>query len=628
MTKISDIARWRTEIELATDFRDKNFGMFSPEQITKAGENIEYFERGMSVGNMKGQEDVATTLNFFHTIVKLIVPSLYYRNPQITVVPLRREDEASAPYARAIINHYYKQLDVDCENELTIWDAYVTNRGVSKVGYATKFGMDVPDETPAPKKTLNQRVKEALGLSKDETEVIKPEINQNIKAESPYTKYVSPFNFLMDPRAMSLNDAMWVGEEFDKTVAELKRNKKYKNTGSLKGANPDRPEYREAKVPETAIEEFSVVRLYQLHYINDGKMYQLVIVKDGSVYKELYHEETIYEMDEFQYDLIEFTRHGHLQFKRGDLDKIKNLQDRFTSTIDSILEQLDRFVPKIAIDASNVSPAGKQALENGDIGAIIECQKNPSEVIREVALSQYKSDLKAILEEMINLITIMTGITRSKLLGVSPSSETATGANIAQGGENIRMDDMSKAVQRFSNKQAKKLWKVITQFVDLKQLNLITGETGVDPQTGAPMYSWLEINDEMAGSLINGQYQFDMEVGSTQKIDSALISKRLQELLSIIARTDVIALMQQQGQKVNLGEILRLWLQNNPEIVRDTGKIIQNVGPQTQGLLPAEQMLMGGQGGMTNGSLNNQAAASAAAPMATPQSLMSEAAQI
>lgn len=223
----------------------------------------------------------------------------------------------------------------------------------------------------------------------------------------------------------------------------------------------------------------------------------------------------------------------------------------------------------------------------------------------------------------------MTGVTQAKILGIS-TGETATGETIAQGGENIRLADMSKKVQEFANRQATKLWQIITQFVDLEELEIITGESGVDLKTGKPIYTWLDdITPDMSEKLREGQYSFDIEVGSTQKIDSALITKRIENLINILGRTDIIALMQQQGKRVDVAEILRLWLQNNPEIVRDIGRIIQDVNENTQGLLPAQEILMGGgRGGYTQGSANNELKSQQASPAVNPTEIFKEASQL
>lgn len=618
MAKITSTDRWRVELELAEKFRLENFGAYDKNNKTKAGENIDYFERGWSSGTEQSYDDTTTTINFFHVIVKLIVPILWFNNPKVMATPEKKTDQDSAPYARSILNHFYKRIGIDIENEMAVWDGYVLNRGVTKIGYATKFGIDLPDDNVKKKKSLIDRALESIGVKKPEP-VERPEINQKIISESPYIKWVSPFKFLMDPRAKGIDDSMWVAEEFDKTVSQLKANKKYKNTSKLTGSDPNEDRDNGVTVPENVIEEFAIVKLYEIHYRDDNKFYLLVLAKDGDRFEELYHEESIYKMDGFQYDVIEFNNHGHLQYKRSDLDKIKNLQDRFTNVVDSILEQVDKFVPKIAVDTNKlIEPNGMNALRDGDIGAIIECDGNPREAIYEVGLTQLKADLKALLEEVLNMISITTGLTRAKILGVS-TGDTATGENIAQGGENIRTMDMNKTVRRFSKRQTIKLWQVITQFVELEELNLITGESGIDPETGQKQYTWLnDIDNEMSERLQVGQYDFDIEVGSTQIIDNAVLNKRIENLISILGNPAVISIMQQQGKKVDLAEVLKLWLENNPEIVRDPSRIVQDIGPQTKGLLPAQDILAGGQrGGTTSGSQANQNASLRAAPPET-----------
>ena len=228
------------------------------------------------------------------------------------------------------------------------------------------------------------------------------------------------------------------------------------------------------------------------------------------------------------------------------------------------------------------------------------------------------------------MITIQTGITKAQLIGVA-TGETATAETIAQGGQTLRLQDMSTEIQKFVNKQAEKLWKIIRQFVDLPTLELITGQSGTDPNTGMPIYTWLpEISPDIDQRLQTGMFRFDMEVGSTRQANTELIIKRIQDLLTVLGRTDIIALMQQQGKKVDLAELLRVLLLQMPEVVKDIGRIIQDVNVNSQGTLPpelAQQILGGGgKGGFTPGSQQNQMQSMMGAP-SNQASLQREAAQ-
>lgn len=614
MPKINDIERWRCEIALAQKVRDDEFGKFTHEEKTLAGENIDYYERGFSDRLLSG-EDVVTTVNIVDALVSIIVPSLYYKNPRTMCTPRKIESQDTAPLAAKTIDHYRKILEVNETNQKVIWDAYLLNLGVTKVGYVTRFGKDIKDEDKKPKSMVDKGL-EAIGLKKkEEKEVILPEIDQRIIAENPFVEYISPFDWLRDPTSTSINDAMWVCQTVRKTVKDMKSNKKYKNTDRLKGSELDIPTVNFTKVSETEIEAFKTILLHEIHYRNDGKFYILVLSDDGEEWEEHYHEESIYELNEWQFDELKFKNHGHYSYERSDITKIKALQDRITSTIDAILEQVDKFVPMLGYSLGDVTENGLKALKSGLVGALVECNKNPGDVFKELNFTQLKADLQSLIDQLIGLITIQTGMTRAQLTGLS-NSGSATEATIEQGGQNIRLSDMQAKVAAFVNRQSYKLWKVITQFVDLEELQLINGVKGINQETGLPQYDWLTINPEQRAKMINGEYDFDIEVGSTQKVDLAVVRKAFENLFNILARTEVISIIQQQGQKVGLGEILKKYFDLFPELGIDSGKIIQNITQGTQGLLPPE-MMMPGKGGMTPGSQHNQMASQRAQPAPT-----------
>lgn len=612
MSKITDIQKWRLEIQLAEEFRQKEFGQYDNSKHEKAGLNIDYFERGYSrILDVLDDEEIITTLNIVHAIIKNIVPSLWFQNAKILALPKKISSSDTAPIVTEVSNHYYQSMDVDETNQRITWDAYVLGHGYSKIGYATKFGTDVKEEKLEKKKNLIDKGLEALGLKKKEDleQEVHPELNYNIVSESPYISYVSPFNFLRDPRALTMEESQWVGQQFRRTVSQMKANNKYKNTKDLKGVDPDINTSSFTQLSQSAIDDFKTVELYELEYRNDNQTYLLVISKDQDEWKEHYHEESIYKIDGWQYDELTFNKHGHKAFAISDITKIRNLQDRFTATMDAILEQVDKFQPKIAYSGTDVTPEGLNALKNGGIGALVDCGKNPAEVFKEINLTQFKADLKALADQIIEIITIQTGITRAQLTGLATGA-SATEVNIAQGGQTLRISDMTQSVQRFSNRQARKLWQIIKQFVDLEQLELITGVSGIDPKTGFPVYTWISIDGEQSEKMVNGQYDFEIEVGSTQKPELSVIRKQFENLFSILARTDVITIMQQQGSKVDLAELLRMYLRLFPDAVKDIGKIIQKINENTTGLIPPEA----GPGGTTPGSNFNALEAQAGMP--------------
>jgi len=607
MLPISDdeIRRWRLEIDQAENFRRDEFGSNLKGEIKGVGENIGYFEKGFSARYLEDYSKIDSNylvpLNIIYPIVKNIIPSLYYRNPYIVAIPKRKQDEDSSSYVSAIVNHFYKQIDVKRVNQHIIFDAYVLGMGVCKLGYATRFGMDIEDLELEKKRQQEKKkgILEMLGLRKPKTPEELPkniDLNESIIAENPYAIWVNPFNFGIDPSANSIYEANYCYEKIVTKLDLVKNNKNYKNTKDLKGMDLE-PTYQK-DIPTTQIEKFKPIELYEIHYKTDDGINILVLAKDQNDYVALRHDKSIYEIDGFQYETLTFNKHGHKLYPKSEVDITKPLQDRINNTFENILEQLDKFMTKLAYDETGVTEAGKKALRDGMLGSLVACNKNPSEVIKEISFTQVKGDLMVLIDKMVDIISLETGITRAMLTGLT-SAETATEAQIGQAGQNLRISDKADMVADFSNRQGRKLWQIIRQFVDLEEIELITGDTAFDDVTGTPRYSWLDPIDRlMQDKLITGEYDFQIEVGSTQKPDLPVLRKQVENMVNILGGKGVLEAFAAQGYKIELAEIFKKYLQMFPDVFTNISRIIKPIQTPQQAMLPPPE---GGQPQGTGG---------------------------
>ncbi len=594
MLKITDdqIARWRNEITQGEKFRDDNLGKYEYGQCEKSGENIDYFETGLSGRLVKeySPDLPITTINIIYPIVKNVIPTLYWKNPYITATPKRVEDNDSAPYASACLNYYYDELDIKSVNRQIIFDAYVLGMGICKIGYATQFGSDIPDEDLEKNREKGkvQVVLEKLGLKKPKPEEKKEniELNEYIRSESPYVIWVNPFNFIIDPMANSIYNARWVCQRTTKLLSEVKSNSSYTNTSKLKGSSVSDTLTRD--VPETQIDNFKTIDLYEIHYKKDKGINILTLAKDGE-FKALRHEESIYEMDGFQFEILYFNKHNHKLYPKSDIDIVKGLQDRISTTFDNILDQIDKYVPKIFVDETALTEQGARSLRDGNIGSIVNCNRDPNSVMKEGNLTQVKADITMFIDKLLEVVLLETGLTRAQLMGMT-NAQTATEAQIGQAGQNLRMSDKFDFVGDFASRQARKLWQVIQQFVDLEEIQLISGEGVIDEATGMPKYNWMKpIDSELEEKLIKGEYSFKIDISSIEKPDLAVLRTQVERVGQLLAQQGVMQAFQQQGYKVNLAEFGKKYLTLFPYVFTDVGKIIQPIGPQTTGLMPMGQ---------------------------------------
>lgn len=604
--KPEEISKWRLEITQAEKFRDDEFGKNKYSDITKAGENIDYFESGISgrlLDNLKYSDIPNTTINIIYPIVKNVIPTLYWKNPYITSIPKKASEEDSAPYAASLLNYYFEQLNIKEVNKQVIFDAFVFGMGVCKIGYATQFGTDIEDESleKEREKKKKQGILEVLGLRKpkEEEKSENIDLNEFITSENPYVIWVSPFDFFIDPAANSIHNARYCGQKTTKILKLVKENPNYSNTKLLKGINITEGITKD--LSETEIDNFKTIDLYEIHYKTDKGIRILVLAKDGSDFKALYHEDSIYEMDGFQYELLAFNKHNHKLYPKSDIDIVKGLQDRINTSFDNILDQVDKYVPKIFVDETAMTEGGKRALVSGDVGAICFTNRDPSNVVKEANFTQLKSDMAIFIDKMMEIIMLETGLTRAQLMGLS-NAQTATEAQIGQSGQNLRLSDKSDNVADFASKQARKLWQVIQQFVELEEVELITGEKGIDDVTGLPKFDWMKpVDSVLAEKLRKGEYSFRIDVSSLEKPDLPVLRSQVERIAQIIAQEGVMQAFQMQGYKINLPEFAKAYLKLFPYVFLDIGKIIQPIGPATTGLMPPMQ-----EGGPNGPNMNSQ----------------------
>jgi hypothetical protein len=75
------------------------------------------------------------------------------------------------------------------------------------------------------------------------------------------------------------------------------------------------------------------------------------------------------------------------------VDISRGLQDRINLTFENVLDQIDKFVTKLAYDETAVTKQGEVALRDGQLGSMVACNKNPNDIFRELSLTQAKGDL-------------------------------------------------------------------------------------------------------------------------------------------------------------------------------------------------------------------------------------------
>ena len=571
-----ELRRWRAEVELAVEHREQEFGTYElqrPGTVPKtsgAGKNLEAFEQGAR-DDAEGLS--SSPLNLVFPIVRTLLPTMFYQNPRANALPGSRQEEAEedAFYVGELLNRDLRDPDFRFKEtgNLTVFDGTVLGAGVVKVGYATEFGPDILPTKQETRQGFRDRLKqqvnsllEVIGMKQAKPQEPEPEqvqVDLTIRAESAYVKWLSPFDFAIDPRARDLTDARWVGQCIRRTVAEVKRDRRY---GSAKSDLVGDP-IEEPRIPDSFIEEFQTVEVWEVHYKNLDSptgITVLTFAKTQAMTKPLMHDHLVYDLGGWQFEWLVPNKHGHRLWPIAALSVCRPLFDRINSSFSAVLEQLDKFMAKVAVN-ERVGMTGRTALQSPAIGAVVEVtgQEDVRSAIAVISMDQLNAEITRFLDYCVDFIILIVGLTRAQLTGLT-TAQTATEAQIGQGGANLRRTDEANLVGDFINRVVTKLWRVKAQFQDFTEVDLVQQAGIPNPQTGMETTNWYPAIDEARNQRLKAtRFQFHLEVGSIQKPNLEIVRAQLEQFFRALMEPVVTRGLALEGKRISVEEAIRQW---------------------------------------------------------------------
>ena len=572
-----ELRRWRAEIELGVEHRDQEFGTYqaqqagSPSKNSGAGKNIELFEQGA-----RDDEEGMTSapLNLIFPIVRTILPTLFYQNPRVNAIPDQRQDEAAedAFYVSELLNRDLRNPDFRFKDtgNLAVFDATVPGAGFVKIGYATEFGADILPTEKETRQTFRDRVKqqvsnvmEAVGLpplvKPKEPEPEQVQADLTIRSESPYVHWVSPFDMVIDPRARDLSDARWIAQCIRRTVAEIKRDRRY---GRIKYEIVGDP-IEDSRVPESFVEEFQTADEWEVHYKNPASPTGITILKFAKTQattKALMHEHNVYDLGGWQYEWLVPNKHGHRLWPISAISVCRPLLDRINSSFDAVLEQLDKFVAKVAFN-DRVGTVGQTALQTAAIGATVKVDGSDDVrgAVSVITMNQLNVEVVKFLDYCVDFIILIVGLTRAQLTGLT-TAQTATEAQIGQGGAQTRRADEGNLVGDFFNRVVTKLWRVKAQFQDLTEIDLVQQSGIPNPKTMMETTSWYPAIDAAREARLKAtRFQMHLELGSIQKPNLEIVRAQLEQFFRALMEPVVTQGLALEGKRISVEEAIKQW---------------------------------------------------------------------
>lgn len=465
--------------------------------------------------------------NMVFSNVKTITPSLNFRNPKIFVTsrkpPYETETGLFDTYGAAVafeilLNYYFKELDIKRQLDKCLVDALTGPWAHIQLGYTVE----------------TEKVDKDGDLIED---------NELIRAESPFVLRRSPMDVRIDPSSKNsdLSDARWIALRWVKTLDDVKKNQAYKNTDKLKNNSSIDTNYEAStKSPSDGYvmkdaEKWERVEGWELWDRKCKRVFNIVETHD----EFLSDEEWPLELEGFPIENLYFNENPDELYPISDVDIIQKLQDELNRIRSLQLSHIKKISQrKYLARANSMKQDEIEKLTTGPDGTIAFTDGDPSTSVVPLKDANISQDIYIIARQLKDDIRTLAGVALIEQ-GVAQKFDTATEPALMAQAASVRKSERRAVFEAFIVRVVKKLGQILQQTIEKQEIALNTEQFNLAQkyipsklskligEKGAQVLNpWLTVDKD----TIQGEYDFDMEVGSTTPVDDM---RRKQDALTL-----------------------------------------------------------------------------------------------
>ena len=494
-------------------------------------------------------------INYHFALSRIILPSVYFRNPDVVISPLRGTPLSYCVLLEKLINKQLEDIDFDLEMRKIVFDTLFCGIGIMKFGFAPalhgKPKKSSPDEFAEAAVSLFEEDlwENAQGITK-KSDLI--EIDQRIPENLPFAIRISPRHWLIDPLAATDKEARWMVHKILKPVEEVKKSKFYSKalTSGMSGNLSLKDEAALNEVPggfastQAGMDRLKADMVY-IYEFWDRETNELLVLDswgmDQGQKKFLRREDNPYDLDGFPFETMCFNPDPETPYGICDAETWKNPTNALNLLNTMQYEHAKRALPKTAVRQGSVRKEEMDKMTSPIMDAVFEVDGEPAQDIHPLQMGTLSSDLYGLRDIIRNELTFLTGVTEQRK-GGSQKSQTATEASIIEQQSRIRDSDRLGSVSKFVMRAARKILMLDRQFLEPEEISFVVG-----PEA---MRFWQSAGPD----VIKSEVDVRVRVGS-----SAFMSRevRAKQLLDFLNLTSTLVDPSTGGPLVDVREVIR-----------------------------------------------------------------------
>lgn len=449
--------------------------------------NCQYFERHET------QMDSRVEVNFVNWYVSNLVPLIYFRDPYIFVKSKVEDWGRFSETLEKVVNVIWKDQKLKQQFKRVILSALMMPPGWIMTGYTAKIEQDIAKTDENEEKGFLQSMKEIIKGVTSKKERKLPEqqgvLNQNIREEAIFADWIPSWNVLMPTGYHLVSKMPWICHWEEVAIIDFISNPLYKNKRNVRGIYKDdsasdgkmirKVSYEDPIMPTEIKDEVTTIKLYHIWDRRTQKRMTLSMGCDKYHFKG----DWPYDYEGFPLDPLSFEE----TLPSNKEDATPYPYNIVRPILPQVLEQSSartqmsayrRRAGAIIIAQSDMATEeDMNQIQGSEAVQLIRVSNKDAFLMQQTPqLPPQVFQVDSVIKEDLQMATNMGQI----MFQPQEGQRTATQAQIAQSGLQLKVSAKQDAVEDLTVTVARKIIQTAWQFFDKEQVQELIGEVVSD----------------------------------------------------------------------------------------------------------------------------------------------------
>lgn len=474
-------------------------------------------------------------VNMQFALSRVILPSIYYKNPDILVSPRKDTTYLQALLWEVLLNHQVEAIGLEQEMRKIVFDTLFCSLGVIKQGYEPALSGDTGTKYKEVERLMEEYSAGPGSLFDEEDQLEEPaeDVDPRITDLDPFAIRISPRYYLMDPLAACEEEARWKCHIVIKPADSVKQTKVYRRslTKGIEGTFDLKEEHAGNEVPggfsladtesfrRLGTETMGLVKLYEVW---DRETNELLVLDswnmDKGEKKFLRRDKSPYKLSTSPFRTLVFNPDPDSPYGISDASVWFNPSNALNLMRSMQYLHVKRFIRKYITKRGTLKSEQMANLQNPVDGAVVEIDGELAD-LQALVDAPISGDLYRLSDDLRRDLNMISGVTEARK--GEANSRTATEASFVEQQSQLRDSDRLLLVAKFVKGVVQTMAYLDRKFLGAEYVSHVCGVKA------------LQYWQENADSILQAPVDINIRVGSSSFISREIRTVNLLKFLEV-----------------------------------------------------------------------------------------------